>query len=319
MQISAETLTKVLNWPDLIEALRVQFQKGCVAPPRHHHTMEVPGQADATMLLMPAWQPGQRIGVKLVNVFPDNTSSGLPSISANYFLYDGQTGQALATLDGAILTARRTAAAAALGADYLSRQDAKTLFVVGTGQVASLLAQAIGTIRPIKNVLVWGRSLDKAKAVCAKFQASGFDARPELDLQAGTQAADIISCATLSRTALIKGAWLKPGQHLDLIGSFTPEMRETDNDAMGLARVFIDTETALVESGDLVMPIKAGVLHPSSIQGTLSSLCQGQTKGRGSDAEITLFKGVGTALEDLAAASLAYETAVNLTSPSNPH
>ncbi len=310
MQIPAERLIDLLPWPKLIEALKQQFREGCEVPDRHHHAMHVPGEVDATMLLMPAWQPGSRIGVKIVNVFPSNAQLKLPSITADYLLYDGKTGQALATMDGATITSRRTAAAAALGAAYLSRKDSETLFLVGTGRVAALIPDAMRAVRPIKRVLVWNRSKDGAIELCKKLNAAGYDAQPEFDLKAGTEAADIISCATLSKDPLIQGAWLKPGQHLDLIGSFTPEMRETDDEAMQVCDVYIDTDTAFTESGDIVAPIASGTITRSDIKGNLTDLCRGDTEPRNRDDAITLFKAVGTALEDLAAASLAYDEAL---------
>lgn len=307
MRIPDDKLVEYLNWPDLIDAVERQFRDGCEVPDRHHHTMKVPGQADATMLLMPAWQPGKRIGVKLVNVFPDNTKRGLPSISADYLLYDGETGRALASMDGSVITARRTAAAAALGAKFISREESQTLFMVGAGRVGSMVPHAIRTVRPIRRVLVWDLKQEAAEALCTELQSAGMDACAELDLRAGVGEADIISCATLSTKPLIEGASLKPGQHLDLIGSFTPEMRETDDDAMRIAEVYIDTSTALMESGDLVFPLKSGAITEGSLIGTLTSLCRGEVAGRTDPAAITIFKAVGTALEDLAAASLVYD------------
>ena len=206
MRISDEELISSLGWPDLIEALRRQFREGCEVPPRHHHTMKMPGQADATMLLMPAWQTGGRIGVKLVNVFPDNTKRKLPAISADYLLYDGETGQSLASMNGAIITAYRTAAAAALGADFLAREDSQVLYVVGAGQVASLVPEAMKAVRPIQRVLVWDINSAGAEKLCAQLKEIGFDAEPEFDLRAGTAFADIVSCATLSTEPLIKGS-----------------------------------------------------------------------------------------------------------------
>lgn len=307
MRILDEKLSTYLDWPDLIDALRRQFKAGCVVPDRHHHTIQTPGQSDATILLMPAWQPGDRIGVKLANVFPDNTQHGMPSITADYLLYDGKTGRGLATMNGSIITARRTAAAAALGADFLSRPDSRTLFMVGAGRVAAMVPGALRAIRPIQRVMVWDIRVENAKDLCNRLRESGFDANPELDLRRGTEVADIISCATLSTNPLIEGAWLRSGQHLDLIGSFTPGMRETDDHAMGSSEIYIDTETALTECGDLIGPLASGVITRDAVRGTLTSLCRGQVPGRASPESKTLFKAVGTALEDLAAASLAYD------------
>ncbi|MFT2112077.1 ornithine cyclodeaminase family protein [Marinomonas sp. 2405UD68-3] len=305
MKISNEVLEQSLPWPALIDAIRKQFIAGCDVPVRHHHYMETTTASDATLLLMPAFESGEYVGLKIVNVFPDNNAISLPSINADYLLYSGKTGELLAMLDGGILTARRTAAASALAAKFLAKQDASTLFVVGSGRVASLIPEAMRTIRPIRDVKVWDLNKDNAQRLVDKLSERGFNASVELDLEVGTKGADIISCATLSTTPLILGEWLKPGQHLDLIGSFTPSMRETDDTAMSTADVYIDVETAFLESGDIIEPMKTGALSKSDIKGDLAVLCK-INGGRESEKSITVFKAVGTALEDLAAAKLVY-------------
>ncbi len=307
MHINADEMLSYLSWLDLIDALRVQFRDGCEVPTRHHHTVDVPGDASGTILLMPAWQGGNRIGIKIANVFPGNTKAGLPSISADYLLYNAKTGQNLAIMDGALITSRRTAAASALAAQFLSRQDSETLFLVGAGRVASLVPEAMRAVRPIRKVLVWDLFEASAHKACERLTEQGFDARPEFDLEAGTRAADIISCATLATEPLIKGDWLSHGQHLDLIGSFTPEMRETDDDAMRFADVYIDVDTALTECGEMIEPLRSGALVTDDVKGDLAKLCRREVAGRTTDEAITLFKAVGTALEDLATASLIYD------------
>ena len=306
MKIVSENLEKSLPWDALINAIRDQFIAGCEVPIRHHHHIETSSPTDATMLLMPSFQSGEYVGLKVVNVFPDNNAINLPSIHADYLLYSGKTGELLAMLDGGVLTARRTASASALAAKYLAKENAKKLFVVGSGRVSSLIPEAMRTIRPITDVKVWNRNLDNAKSLVDKLSSLGFNASVESDLEAGTRSSDIISCATHATSPLILGEWLSPGQHLDLIGSFTPSMRETNDTAMSIADVYIDVETAFVESGDIIEPIKSGALKRDDIKGDLASLCKAG-EGRRNDEAITIFKAVGTALEDLAAAKLAYK------------
>ncbi len=248
---------------------------------------------------MPAWQPGGLLGVKLVTVFPGNRACGLASVGSSYLLCDGATGRHLALLDGDTLTARRTAAASALAASFLARPDAARLLVVGAGHVAALLPEAHAAVRPLRTVTVWNRSAAGADTLAGRWRAAGFDARAVTDLRAAVAEADIVSCATLATAPLVQGAWLRPGTHLDLIGSFTPAMREADEAAVRGARVFVDTEVALAEAGDLVG------LAPGELAGSLTDLCKG-APGRTSAAETTLFKSVGTALEDLAAAGLVW-------------
>nr|WP_260100419.1 ornithine cyclodeaminase family protein [Phaeobacter inhibens] len=308
---SASETRDLLPFVKLIEALRVAFCEGAEVPLRSHHSVELPGQPDATILLMPAWQAKGLGGVKIVNVNPGNAASGLPALSSAYLLFDTATGQHLAMLDGGEITNRRTAAAAALAADYLARCDASSLLIVGAGQVAANLTDAFSAVRSITRVSVWDINGENAAQLAADLAARGYEARAVSDLRNAVPEHDIISCATLAKEPLIHGAWLRPGQHLDLIGSFTPQMRETDDNAMARAQVFIDTPDALHESGDLIEPLKTGALSEDAINGTLYDLCGGRNSGGLDRAEITLFKATGTALEDLAAAKLVWEESKN--------
>jgi ornithine cyclodeaminase len=277
-------------------------------PVRHHHTIDVPGEADATLLLMPAWTVGEFIGVKLVTVFPGNAERGLNSVNAAYMLFDGATGEVLAMVDGGELTVRRTAAASALAGDYLARKDASRLLIVATGRLAPNQIGAWRAVRPIEHVAVWGRSPGRAARIADALV--GVEAAVATDLESAVAEADIISCATLATEPLIRGAWLRPGQHLDLIGGFTPTMRESDDDCVRRATVFCDVHaTATTEAGDLTQPLQSGALDLNDIAGDLYDLCRSRHAGRTSDDEITLFKSAGAGLEDLAGALLAYEQA----------
>lgn len=308
--LNADETRTALPWRGLIEALATMFASTCVAPVRHHHEMEVPGEAAAVMLLMPAWVPGEHIGVKILNLFPDNHLRALPTIIGSYLLSSGKTGEMLAMVEGGELTARRTAATSALAARYLSRDDAQTMLMVGTGRLSLNLMEAHAVHRPLNRFLVWGRNSAKAQETAKEARRLGLEAEAVTDLAAAAGQADIISCATLSETPLIRGEWLKPGTHLDLVGAFKPSMRESDDEAVRRSSVFVDTYGgALKEAGDIVQPLQSGVLAQSGIKGELAELVGGRHPGRSSADEITLFKSVGAALEDLAGAILAYETA----------
>jgi len=308
--LSQEETLKALPFLALVDALDAMFKSGCEMPVRHHHDMAVPGEPDATMLLMPAWVPGAFAGVKIVNVMPGNSGRGLPAISAEYLLSDARTGEMLAMINGGELTARRTAAASALAARYLARKDASHLVVAGTGRVALNLVGAHLAVRPITRVTFWGRSLDKAQALAAEAAALyGITVEGTSDLEQAVRTTDIVSAATLSNDPLILGEWLQPGTHVDLVGAFKPSMRESDDEAVRRASVFVDTrEGCTKEGGDISQPLASGVLTPSDIKADLHELVQGLHKGRVDDEEITLFKSVGAALEDLAGAILAYRT-----------
>jgi ornithine cyclodeaminase len=305
---SATDLASALDYAPLIDRIEETFREGCTVPVRHHHTIPAIGEADATLLLMPAWRDGNFVGVKVVTIFPGNSARGLPAISASYLLFDGSTGVLQALLDGSELTSRRTASASALASRYLSRPDSSRLLMVGTGTMAPHLVCAHACARPIRQVAIWGRSPEKAKSLAAALGGSDLEASHVVDLEAAVGEADIISCATLATEPLILGGWLRSGQHLDLVGAFTPQMAEADDAAIARARVYVDTrEGALVESGELVGALERGVIGADDIHGDLFDLTRGAIAGRSGSDEITLFKSVGTALEDLAAATLAIE------------
>lgn len=303
--VDSEETARLLPFDALVAALREGFVRGAVAPLRHQHSAGAPG-TDARLLLMPAWSD-RYIGVKLVNVFPHNGDLGLPAISPVYVLSDATTGELLAVIDGAELTRRRTAAASALAASYLARSDAQRLVVVGAGKVAEVLPHAYWAVRPIERVEVWNRTAAGADALVERLRADGFEASRADDLATAVTGADVVTCATLASEPLVHGEWLRPGTHLDLIGSFAPHLREADDEAVRRATVFVDTDDAIEESGDLIDPMTSGVLTRTQVAATLYDLARGSHGGRSSDDEITFFKSTGTALEDLAAGALAYQ------------
>lgn len=306
--VDAAATDAALPFERLVPALQAMFASGCEVPQRHVHEVAAPGGGSFTSLVMPAWVPGRYYGIKTINIAPGNAARGLPGLHASYLLFDGVTGVPLAVIDGGALTARRTAAASALAADWLARHDARHLLVVGAGQVARLLPFAYRAVRPLERVSVWARDPDKARALARAWQAQGLPAEPAPDLQAACGAADIVSCATLATEPVVRGAWLRPGSHLDLIGSFTPAMREADDACFAGASLYVDTDEAMKKSGDLLGPLQRGVLRPDAVRGTLADLARGTAQGRAGDAERTVFKSVGTALEDLAAAILVHES-----------
>lgn len=307
--LDARQVASHLDFPSLIDALAVAFRGGCEAPARHHHAIPMPAGQDATLLLMPAWMPGRFVGTKVAQVFPDNGALGLPSVQSIYLLFSGRTGQLLATLDGGVLTTRRTVAASSLAVRHMARPDATRLLIIGTGQVARELAASHTAVRPIRTVAVWGRDAARAAALAIELGRQGFDAEPVTDLPGAVAAADIVSCCTLSRTPIVQGTWLSPGTHLDLIGGFTPAMREVDDAAIARAVIAVDTEAAVAEAGDLVDPLRRGVIGRAAIETDLAGLVSGAHSGRRDAGDITLFKSVGAAIEDLAAAALCYRRA----------
>ena len=306
LNLDADSVANALPYDQLISALDEAFKAGATVPERRHLEVTVPGHADGTLLLMPCWQTDGNMGVKIATVFPGNAAKGLSAVYASYFLMDASTGEPIAVLDGTELTLRRTAAASALASTYLSRSDSKTLLMVGTGKLAPHLIASHASARPIDRVLIWGRREEAAKDIESKLSTVSFEIGVVTDLEAAIDGVDIISCATLARDPLIKGDWLQEGQHLDLVGAYKPDMRETDSTAVSRAKVYVDTYSgALSEAGDILQAIQEEAIKETDIEGDLEKLSRGQCQGRTSNNAITLFKSVGTALEDLAAAELA--------------
>jgi ornithine cyclodeaminase len=300
---SAAEVHAALPWAALAQALADAFVAGGTQVPlRHAHVL---GDG-ASLLLMPAWS-ADALGVKLVTVIPQAAAQGLPTVQATYLLSERASGLPLALLDGDALTVRRTAAASALAARHLARTDATTLLMVGAGHLAPWLVRAHAALRPaLSRVLIWARRADSADALARQLRSEGIAAEAATDLAGAAARADIVSCATTATAPVVQGAWLRPGTHLDLVGGYRPDMREADDEAIARCeRIVVDTRAgALTEAGDLVQTIARGIIGPARIGGELSELLRGACAGRTTPEQITLFKSVGTALEDLAAAQL---------------
>lgn len=302
--IGAAETRRALPFDALIPALKTAFTASATVPERHHHHIPHP-DGDGVLLLMPAWSGGL-LGTKIATIHPANNARGLPSVHSTYLLANVATGVPLALLDGNEITMRRTIAVSALAASFMARADAADLLIVGAGRIAALAAEAFAVVRPIRTVTVWNRDATKAQRLAADLRTQGFDASPASSLEEAAKRADIITCATPSTAPIIRGDWLRPGTHLDLIGSFTPAMREADDACFARGQIYVDTSDALVEAGDLTGPIAAGVIKADDIRGSLADLCAGRVAGRTSDDAITIFKSVGTALADLAAAAMVH-------------
>lgn len=315
--IDAATIDARLSYPALVEVLDRAFLDGGIAPPRHHHHIPLADRGDAFLLLMPAMtakpgdpaHAGAYMGVKSVTCFTDNGAKfGKPAVMGMYLLMTTETGETIAVMDATRLTVWRTAAASALATTYLARPDTESMVMVGAGALAPFMIRAHASVRPIKRVAIWNRTRANAESVAAQFKGSSLEVTVTGDLEAACRSADLISAATISTVPLIKGAWLKPGAHVDTSGAFTKTMRETDDDVVRRARIFVDTYAgARGEAGDLIIPMTAGVITEKAIVGDLAQLTRGEVKGRQSADEITYFKSVGASIEDLAAAIAVYE------------
>jgi ornithine cyclodeaminase/alanine dehydrogenase-like protein (mu-crystallin family) len=306
MKVFDETATRdALPFAALIECLRKMFRNGCEVPARHVHHVKS-STATGTVLIMPAWTD-RYLGIKTVNIYPANGQRGLPGLFSVYVLFDATTGEPLAQMDGDVITSRRTAAASALAASYLAPKGARSLLVLGTGRVGSLLPMAYREVMDLSRVEIWARNSTAATTLADTLSRQGVPASAVEDLAAAAGRADVVSCATLASDPVLRGSWLHRDVHVDLIGSFTPEMREADDDVFREAALFVDTEEALQKSGELLGPMARGIIDRESVRGDLTKLCTGEVPGRMQASGRTVFKSVGTALEDLAAAIAVYE------------
>lgn len=308
-------VAKRLPWLALIEAIEsVVVDPAAIAPARFVAPVEVPDRQTASLLLKPGWTVGGVIAVKAVTFFPDNQFNEHATVNAGVLLFDATTGVLIGACDGNELTTRRTAAASAVAAKRLARADADSLLVVGTGALSPMVAQAHAAVRDYSMVRVWGRRFDNAVAIADGLQRAGLTNRAggevrvsaAEDLGAAVSASDVITCVTGSHAPLVLGEHVAPGTHVDLIGAFTADMRETDDALVRTARIWVDTHEDGVLAGDLAQPLASGVITVDDIIGDLASLVAGPALARGSTDEVTLFKSAGTALEDLAAAHLVF-------------
>ena len=298
----AAIVDRLLDYPGLIEALREAH--GADAMPQLHTGImrEADGGANAFVSLV-AWAAGDLIAVKLVGVFPANVnmSPPQPSVQGLVALFSGRTGGILLTGDGASLTFRKTAADSALGADLLARRDARTLLVVGAGGLAPHVIEAHLTVRPsLDRVLIWNRNAGKAGALAQRLHHLPAAISAIGDLTAAVPQADIISCVTMATEPVVRGALLKPGAHVDLIGAYLPDMREADDDVVRRAgKIFVDTRTCCEGSGEIGQPIASGLITRDGVAADLFDLCTGRHSGRNSDTEVTMYKNVGGGHLDL--------------------
>lgn len=307
MHLTAQQVHDALPWATLDRALSAAFAVGATVPLRHVH----PLSASDTLLLMPAWNDGA-IGVKTVTVIPAAHHLGAPTVGSTYLLLDRATGATRATMDGDALTVRRTAAVSAIAARLMARADARVMTMIGTGHLAPWMVRAHCALRPaLQRVQLWGRNTARANAMAAALAGEGLPVVPVTDVEDAVRHAHIVCCATTATAPVVHGAWLAEGTHVDVVGGFTPHMREVDDAAVSISRIAVDTGAGVLsEAGDLVGPLQRGIISRDHIVAELADLVRGDVAGRTHPAQITLFKSVGTALADLAAAQVVWEALV---------
>ncbi|MFT4547098.1 MAG: 1-pyrroline-2-carboxylate reductase [NAD(P)H] [Pseudoalteromonas tetraodonis] len=310
--ITADEVHAALSYPALVDALQEAFAGEFSMPPRHVYPLDDQTDNTDAFAVLPSWN-NELIGVKAFTYFPDNPAPDYKSLYSKILLFDRAHGEPLALVDGTSVTFWRTAGVSGLATRLLSREDSATLLVLGTGNLCSYTIHANLSVRPIKRVLIWGRSLTKAKAIVSELSAE----LPEVQFEAVTDVegacaqADIIVAITGSPEPVLFGDWVKPGTHCDLIGNHHATKRECDTALMVKSKVYADSRVnAFKEAGEILVPISEGAFSEQDIVAELTEMCAGSATLRESDEEITVFKSIGMAMSDLVGAGLAYKRLV---------
>jgi len=307
--IDAGSIAACLSYTELIASLRSALAQDHTLSERHQYPIGEQWGIDARMLLMLAWREDFYLGFKIVMMYPDNIVRGLPNLAGIYGLFDGQTGKPLALLDAAELTAYRTAAASMLAAQCLAtHQPPRNVLIIGSGNLSSYYIKAYVEIMRPQKISLWSRDPDKAKRLINENQLSSTKVQLVSNLEDAASEADIISTLTSSKQPVLQGAWCKPGCHIDLVGGYGPDMREADDGLICRASIYVDTYPGVLkEAGDIIEPMKQGIISQVDIKADLAELVRGEIPEQSGDKDLTVFKSVGAAFEDLAAAVLVYE------------
>lgn len=306
----ADSVHRLLPYEVLIPALH-KMHEGEMPGSDSVYTEDPTGSGNMFVTL-PGWLGGTLIVVKMVGVFPANRDRDPPlgSVLGAVAAFDAQTGAPVLVADGEAMTYRKTAAISGLGAALLAPPDPRNLLVVGAGGLGAHVALAHLAARPsLRRVRIWNRTAPRAERLSADLRAQGLNAEAVPDLDAAVAQADVISCVTMSRTPLVKGALLKPGAHLDLVGAYLPDMREADDDAMRRGAVFTCSARGRESVGELALPVASGALRWDALRGDAFALVQGRDRGRASDDQITVFKNIGGAHQDVFTAAILKQAA----------
>ena len=309
--ISPEEVHEALSYPALIDALQEAYAGQFSMPPRQVFLLDDKEDNNDAFAVLPSWND-RIIGVKVFTYFPDNPGPKYKSLYSKIMIFDRAHGEPLALVDGTSVTFWRTAGISGLATRLLSREDSETLLLLGTGNLSTYIIRANASVRPLKRVLVWGRTRSKAEEVIKRMSAelSQIEFVVADDIEAACGEADIVVAATGSHEPLVKGDWISEGTHTDLIGNHHPTKRECDTALMLKSKVYADSRVnAFKEAGEILVPMSEGVFKEEDVVAELTEMCAGKATLRESDSEITLFKSIGMALSDLVGAGLAYEVA----------
>lgn len=304
LSINSTQISKVFHYKEFVAFLKTSFRDSSIVVPQRSH---FPISDKNVSLIMPAWN-NEFYGIKQILISPDNPTIGLPTIRGDYNLYNSENGEHLASFDAPKLTALRTAATSVL-ASQIILNNPKSLLIIGAGVIAEELIKAYSSVFQLEQIKIWNRTSEKAQNLVDKYMIT----RPLSlcqNLENEVNDFDIISCATHAFDPIIKGKWIKGSHHFDLIGSYSKNMREVDNDVIKDADIFIDHQGAISESGDLSIPLDQKVINEEMIKGDLFEMCN-HSFNFSPTKNLTVFKSVGHALEDLACAIYLYKKLSN--------
>lgn len=309
LQINAQEVRERLSLPDCIEAMARAMSavsSGRFDAPRRRIT---PLERGHFFLMPGSMAEGPVFGAKLISLLPSNPEQNLPAVQGFIALFHHDTGAPLALVDGASITYLRTAAMSALATRTLARENAVTHGIFGAGALAMEHLKAMACVREIEVTRVWARDRSRAKAF-ADFAARQTGLNVEAADPQQAAACDIVTTVTNADTPVLRGRWLAPGCHLNLVGAHQPDHREADTEAVGKASIYVDTlEGAMKEAGDILIPMAEGQLAKSSLRGEIGQVLEGEAKGRQNGSEITLFKSLGHVAQDIYAAERVYRAA----------
>jgi len=308
--ISAEQVHASLSYPALIDSLQQAFAGEFTMPPRKVFLLDEPSGSHDAFALLPSWSE-DLIGVKAFTYFP-GAEPPYKSLYSKIMLFDRQHGEPVALVDGTSVTFWRTAGVSGLASRLLSREDSSTLLMIGTGNLAPYIIRAQASVRPLKRVLVWGRTAENAAAVASQMNSelAGVEVSTTPGIEAACAEADIIVSATGSHEPLVQGDWVRPGTHTDFIGNHHATKRECDTALVVKSKVYADSfDNCFREAGEVLVPISEGAITKDHVLAELTRMCAGNATLRTSPTEITLFKSIGMALSDLTGAGAAYRSA----------
>ncbi|MEM9347307.1 MAG: ornithine cyclodeaminase family protein [Planctomycetota bacterium] len=311
--ISAEAVHEALSYPALVDALQQAYASSFSMPPRNVYLLDKEPNNHDAFAVLPSWND-DFISVKSFTYFPDNPRPDYASLYSKIMLFDRKHGEPLALVDGTSVTFWRTAGISGLASRLLSREDSKTLLLLGTGNLAPYIIKAQLSVRPIERVMLWGRTPGKAQAIADELSAEVIDVVFESvnDRRDACAEADIIVSVTGSHEPLVLGDWVTPGTHTDFIGNHHANKRECDTALVVKSKVYADSYVnCFKEAGEVLMPIEEGAITKDHVVGELTEMCSGAVKLRESDEEITLFKSIGMAMSDLVGAGAAYRATIS--------